>query len=163
MSYNLMVFNKAAAPKTRAEFMQWYEVQTEWTEEHSYDDPANTSVELRNWFMEVIQTFPAMNGLLASEDEDNIYVTDYSIGKDIIYVSVAWTIAEQAHIKMFALAEKHGVGFFEASNDNGAIYFPDNGKLKPIDNPANKTKNASDNQKSNPGGNFGKFETRHGN
>ena len=150
MSYNLMVFNKAAAPKTRAEFMQWYEVQTEWTEEHSYDDPANTSVELRNWFMEVIQTFPAMNGPLASEDEDNIYVTDYSIGKDIIYVSVAWSIAEQAHIKMFALAEKHGVGFFEASNDNGAIYFPDNGKLKPIDNPANKTKNASDNQKIKP-------------
>ena len=150
MSYNLMVFNKAAAPKTRAEFMQWYEVQTEWTEEHSYDDPANTSVELRNWFMEVIQTFPAMNGPLASEDEDNIYVTDYSIGKDIIYVSIAWSISEQAHIKMFALAEKHGVGFFEASNDNGAIYFPDNGKLKPIDNPANKTKNASDNQKIKP-------------
>ena len=84
-----MVFNKAAAPKTRAEFMQWYEVQTEWTEEHSYDDPTNTSAELRNWFMEVIQTFPAMNGPLASEDEDNIYVTDYSIGKDIIYVSIA--------------------------------------------------------------------------
>ncbi|MBK9455783.1 MAG: hypothetical protein IPO24_09440 [Bacteroidetes bacterium] len=62
MSYNLMVFNKAAAPKTRAEFMQWYEVQTEWTEEHSYDDPTNTSGELSNGFMEVRQNVPAMNG-----------------------------------------------------------------------------------------------------
>jgi len=127
--------------------MQWYDAQTEWTEEHSYDDPANTSVELRNWFMEIISIFPAMNGPFASEDEDNIYVTDYSIGKDIIYVSIAWSIAEQAYIKMYALAEKHGVGFFDASNDYGDIYFPDNGKLKPIDNPAKKT---SDNQNNKP-------------
>jgi hypothetical protein len=46
MSYNLMVFNKATAPKTRAEFMEWYEAQTEWKEEHSYNDPKNTLVEL---------------------------------------------------------------------------------------------------------------------
>lgn len=58
MSYNLMVFNKATALKTRAEFMQWYEAQTEWKEEHSYNDPKNTLFELRNWFIKVIQTFP---------------------------------------------------------------------------------------------------------
>ena len=58
MSYNLMVFNKATAPQTRAEFMEWYAAQTEWKEEHSYNDPTNTLVELRNWFMDMIQTFP---------------------------------------------------------------------------------------------------------
>jgi len=62
MSYDLMVFRKEAAPNTRAEFMKWYDRQTKWTEEHSYDDPANTSTDLRNWFMEMIQTFPAKNG-----------------------------------------------------------------------------------------------------
>lgn len=44
-----MVFKKEAAPRSRAEFMKWYEAQTEWKEEHDYADPANTSPELRNW------------------------------------------------------------------------------------------------------------------
>lgn len=56
--------------------MQWYDAQTEGKEEHSHNNPAITSVELRNWFMEIMPIFPAMNGLFASEDEDNIYVTD---------------------------------------------------------------------------------------
>jgi hypothetical protein len=139
MSYDLMVFRKEAAPKTRTDFMKWYEDQTEWTEEHSYDDPANTSPELRNWFMEMIQTFPAMNGPFASEDDDNLNVSDYSIGKDVIYVAFAWSLAEQAYNKMVELAEKHGVGFFDVSSDNGDILFPDNRKLKPIDNPTNNS------------------------
>lgn len=57
MSYDLMVFRKEVAPKNRADFMKWYQDQTEWTEEHSYDDPANTSIELRNWFIDMIKTF----------------------------------------------------------------------------------------------------------
>lgn len=135
MSYDLMVFRKEAAPKTRADFMKWYQEQTKWKEEHDYNDPANTSIELRNWFMEMIQTFPAMNGLFASEDADNPNISDYSIGKDVIYVAFAWSLAEQAYNKMLELAEKHEVGFFDVSSDNGDILFPENGKLKPIDKP----------------------------
>lgn len=150
MSYDLMVFRKEAAPKTRTDFMKWYENQTEWTEEHSYDDPANTSVELRNWFMEMIQTFPAMNGPFASDDDDNPNVSDYSVGKDVIYVAFAWSLAEQAYNTMLELAEKHGVGFFDVSSDNGDILFPDNGKLKPIDNPTNNYKSSTDRLESKP-------------
>jgi hypothetical protein len=35
---------------------------------------------------------------------------------------------------MLELAKKHGVGFFDVSSDNGDILFPENGKLKVIDN-----------------------------
>jgi hypothetical protein len=148
MSYDLMVFRKEAAPKTRTDFMKWYEDQTEWTEEHSYDDPANTSPELRNWFMEMIQTFPAINGPFASDDDDNPNVSDYSIGKDVIYVAFAWSLAEQAYNRMLELAEKHKVGFFDVSSDNGEILFPDNGKLRPIGNPTNNS-NSSTGEKVN--------------
>lgn len=134
MSYDLMVFRKEAAPRNRTEFMQWYEDQTEWTEDHSYDDPANTSTELRNWYMEMIHTFPALNGPFASDDDDNPNVSDYSVGKDVIYVAFAWPLAEQAYNKMLALAEKHAVGFFDVSGDDGDILFPENGKLNSIDN-----------------------------
>jgi len=131
MSYDLMVFRKEAAPKTKTEFMKWYHDQTEWTEEHSYNDPAITSIELRNWFMEMIQTLPAMNGPFATHDDDNLKVSDYCIGKDVIYVAFAWPLAEQAYSTMRGLAEKHGVGFFDCSG-NGDIFFPENGKLKAI-------------------------------
>jgi hypothetical protein len=140
MSYDLMVFKKESAPKTRTDFMKWYKTQTEWSEEHSYDNPENTSTELRNWFLEMIISFPAMNGPYAS-DEDNASVTDYSIGRNVIYAAFAWSVAEKAYETMLVLAEKHGVGFFDVSSENGDIYFPDKGKLIAIENADNKSQN----------------------
>ncbi len=32
MSYDLLVFEKTKAPRTRMEFMKWFEVETEWNE-----------------------------------------------------------------------------------------------------------------------------------
>jgi hypothetical protein len=150
MSYDLMVFKKEAAPKTRTNFMKWYQDQTKWTEDHNYDDPANTSTELRNWFLEMIQTFPAMNGPLANYDDDNPNVSDYSVGKEVIYVAFSWSVAELAYEKIFELAEKHGVGFFNVSSDKGEILFPENGKLKPIDNLTNNSNISTSGNESKP-------------
>ena len=71
--------------------MNWYEQQTQWTEEHSYDDPAVSAVKLREWFLEIIQTFPALNGPLSQNDlpEDEASPTDYSVGKSVIYCACA--------------------------------------------------------------------------
>jgi len=141
MSYDLMVFRKEAAPSNKSEFMNWYNKQTEWTEGHSYDDPANTSNDLRNWFMDMIKTFPPLNGPYSNENDESNYQTDYSIGKDVIYAAFSWSLAELAYKTTMKLAERHGVGFFDVSTDDGDIYFPQNGKLVPISNPdRNKTK-----------------------
>ena len=132
-----MVFKKEAPPKTRVDFMKWYFTQIEWEEDHSYDDPANTSVELSNWFMEMIKTFPAMNGPFAStisDDDHNDLISDYSIGRDVIYVAFSWSVAEQAYTTILKLAKKHKVGFFEVSSDDGDILFPENGELISINN-----------------------------
>lgn len=134
MSYDLMVFRKESAPQTRTEFLKWFDVQAEWTEDHSYDDPSNTSPELQNWFAEMITTFPAMNGPLASDDDDSPYVSDYSIGNDVIYAAFSWSLAEEAYDKVRELAEKHRVGFFNVSSDDGDILLPDKGTLIPMNN-----------------------------
>jgi hypothetical protein len=135
MSYDLMVFGADIAPRTRPEFMNWYHDQTQWSEGHSYDDPSITSDLLRSWLLEMIETYPAMNGPYAKEeDEDSDFVTDYSIGRDFIYAAFSWSLAEQAYENMKALAEKHKVGFFDASADEGDILFPDNyGKHQPLE------------------------------
>jgi hypothetical protein len=128
-----MVFEKSAAPKNRESFIEWYEKQTEWTEEHSYNDISVTSSTLKNWFMEMKKTFPPMNGPEAPTDEeiDNMeeegndsYLTDYSIGREIIYAAFAWSLSEEAYQKMKTLALKHGVGFFNVSGNDGEIIFP---------------------------------------
>lgn len=140
MSYDLMVFNPRNAPKSETEFLHWYEKQAEWEEKHNYDDPKVSSEELRNWFMEMINDFPPLNGpyppndiddRIDNEDNDDV-LTDYCIGRDIMYLAFGYSVAEKAYQKMFELAEKHKVGFFDASG-NGDIFFPDeNGKLVKI-------------------------------
>ena len=104
MSYDLMVFEKIKAPKTRKEFLAWYETQTEWGEDHDYQTISVSFPALQNWFLEMKDTFPPMNGEYApdfellSENEDlDSHVTDYSIGKEVIYAAFSWSVAEEAY------------------------------------------------------------------
>jgi hypothetical protein len=124
MSYDLMVFEAAAAPEAREDFLLWYQQQTQWSEGHGYDDPKVSSQPLRAWFMEMIESFPAMNGPYASDDVDNPELTDYSVGKDVVYAAFAWSQADSAFASMVSIAKKHNVGFFDVSADEGAIVIP---------------------------------------
>ncbi|WP_338751390.1 hypothetical protein [Bacillus sp. FJAT-52991] len=135
MSYDLMVFEVKDAPTNKKAFMEWYDQQTEWTENHNYDDPAVTSEALRNWYMDMIKVYAPMNGpyALSEEDFDNlgdkeVYVTDYSVGRSVIYAAFAWSLADQVYNQFRELALKHKVGFFDASGD-GDIILPDVSKI----------------------------------
>lgn len=127
MSYDLMVFERTKAPQKRKEFLVWYDKETEWSEEHGYDDSAVTSPALRNWYEEMIKTFPNMDSPDAEVEDDDgeAHLTEYSIGHNVIYAAFAWSVAEEAYEKVKALAQKHGVGFYDVSNDDGDIILPD--------------------------------------
>ena len=127
MSYDLMAFERTKAPQKRKEFLVWYDKETEWSEEHGYDDPAVTSPALRNWYEEMIKTFPNMDSPDAEVEDDDAeaHLTEYSIGHNVSYAAVAWSVAEEAYEKVKALAQKHGVGFYDVSNDDGDIILPD--------------------------------------
>lgn len=132
MSYDLMVFEKEKAPKTKKNFMAWYEKQVEWSEEHDYQRISVSSPALQNWFMEMKETFPPMNGEYAPasellDEDENLesYLTDYCIGRDVIYASFAWSVASEAYERMRSLAQKHNVGFFDVSAEDGDIILPD--------------------------------------
>lgn len=137
MSYDLMVFEKTKAPKTRKEFMEWYEEQTQWQEDHDYATIGVSSPALQNWFMEMKETFPPMNGeyapdsaLLDKDEALEAHLVDYCIGRDVIYGAFAWSVMEEAYEQMRKLAQKHDVGFFDVSSDNGDIILPDGSKLE---------------------------------
>ena len=51
-------------------------------------------------------------------------VTDYSVGRSVIYAAFAWGQAKSAYRLMFDLAAKHRVGFFDVSSESATIWFP---------------------------------------
>ena len=119
-----MVFDPAAAPRDREQFLSWYDAQTKWAEDHSYDDPQVATPALACWFADMSQSFPPMNGPLASDDFDDPRVTDFCIGRSVIYAAFAWSQAAQAYEAVSRLAAKHSVGFYDVSSDEGEIRFP---------------------------------------
>lgn len=127
MSYDLMVFDVAEAPKERSAFLEWYDDLTEWSEPHTHFDPAITTPPLRAWFMEMIQPFPAMNGPFrpAQEPSDPSAVTSYTICYHAIYIGFAWSKAYVGYEVVFRSAGRHGVGFFDVSSEKGEVWFPD--------------------------------------
>jgi hypothetical protein len=124
LSYDLMVFDAAVAPRGGKAFIDWYEQQTQWTETHGYNAPDVSTAPLRAWFQEIIKTFPPMNGPLASDDVDDPKVTDYSVGQSVIYCAFAWSQAEPAYDQVKRLAAKYRVGFFDVSSNASDIWLP---------------------------------------
>ena len=109
------------APRGRQGFLDWYDQQTQWAETKGYNDPDVPTEPLRAWFMEIIKTFPPMNGTLASDDVDNPKLTDYSVGRTVIYAAFAWSEAPAAYEHVTRLAAKHRVGFFNVSSNDDAV------------------------------------------
>jgi hypothetical protein len=124
MSYDLMVFDPEVAPRDHKAFIAWYANQTQWAESHGYDDHEVTSPRLRNWYLEMIETFPPLNGPLASDDVDDSRVTDYSIGRSVIYAAFSWSEADSAYEWGTMLAIRHSVGFFDVSSDDADVWYP---------------------------------------
>ncbi|MCC2963246.1 hypothetical protein LK540_22680 [Massilia sp. IC2-278] len=124
MSYDLMVFAPEAAPRKRSAFLDWYEAQTEWPEDHGYDDPALAMPALQAFYAELSETFPPVSEDNPEQLESG---TDYTIGRDLIYISfLDWDRIDQAHETVYRLAAKHALGFFDVSSDIAEVWLPDN-------------------------------------
>ena len=124
MSYDLMVFAPEAAPRKRPAFLDWYEAQTEWPEDHGYDDPALAMPALQAFYAELRETFPPVSEDNPEQLESG---TDYTIGRDLIYISfLDWDRIDQAHETVYRLSAKHALGFFDVSSDIAEVWLPDN-------------------------------------
>ena len=127
MSYDLLVFEKDKAPSNIEDFLEWWNQESEWSEDHSYEDPKVTTNKLQNWFKDMIKHFPAMNGPHAYEGDDDELedkLTDYCIGRSLIYSAFAWSEVEGAYSKVVEYAQKHKLGFFNASAEEVEVWVP---------------------------------------
>jgi hypothetical protein len=127
MSYDLAVFEPRQELRTREAFERWYDQTEEYGDDGSYNDPTQATPALQAWFHEIRELFVPLNGpyqLQDLSDPRNDRAADYNFGPDLIYVAFGWSLAEEAYAACFRLAEKHGVGFLDASGEQGAVWFP---------------------------------------
>lgn len=132
MSYDLAVFDLAAAPSTHKAFVKWFEQQME-IEVLTPDDEAIATgpAPLRNWFTEMIKTFPPMNGPFASDDVDDPRLTEYSIAPSYIYACFAWSQVVPATEAAAEFAARFGAGLYLISETPAPVWLPDGrGDLK---------------------------------
>ncbi len=110
-----MVFDPASTPRKRAAFLEWYEQQQSGEEDLPPSaDPKSLTSALQAWFMEMIETFPPLNGPLAKDENvDNPKTTDYGLARTYVYACFGWSQAEPAYKHTVVLAEKHRVGFLQ--------------------------------------------------
>ena len=127
MSFDLLVFDPAIVQyEDREAFVAWYFETAEWEGSHDYADPNSTSASLQAWYNEMRVIYPAMNGpdAVSDDDVDNPSVSDYSFSTDAVYVTFAWSEAENAFTTMSSLAQKHQLGFFNVSSEDGGVWAP---------------------------------------
>ena len=117
-----MVFSPDAAPAKRPAFLDWYEAQTEWPEDHGYDDPGVAAPALQAFYADLAAAFPP-----APPDVDEPETgTDYTIGRTVLYMSfLDWDRIDAAWEAVHRLAAKHALGFFDVSSDLAEVWLPD--------------------------------------
>ena len=128
MSYDLMVFAPADAPAKRPAFLDWYEAQAEWPEDHGYDNPAVAAPALQAFYAELSAAFPPVppDAEPPTDDAAAESGTDYTIGRSLIYMSfLDWDKIDAAHEAVSRLAAKHELGFFDVSSDLAEVWLPD--------------------------------------
>ncbi|MEO8376950.1 MAG: hypothetical protein ABI579_04700 [Candidatus Sumerlaeota bacterium] len=127
MSYDVIIFDAPSIPPGRESFLAWQDEQAELDESLDFNNPDVLTARLRLWFLEMVKTFPPLNGPFQNSDDidnDNPKLCDYSLGRQIIQASFGWPEMEQAYLLSIQLAEKYGVGFYDCSDKEGSIWLP---------------------------------------
>ena len=114
MSYDILAFDPSSTKDS--DFPGWWADQSSWSEDHSYNDIAVTTPALREFYADLIKTFPPMNGPDSPTndeiDKDSSLegrLTDYAIGTSLIYGAFAWSQESEARQLFTSLAAKHRV------------------------------------------------------
>lgn len=118
MSYEVAVFDAAAAPQDDEQFALWFHQQA-----GDEDDPDEGTVALRNWFADFSAHFPARNGPYADDDG----TTTYRFGRAVTRAQCPEEESVKAADAGRQLAAKHGVGFYNENSGEERLFFPKGG------------------------------------
>ena len=138
-----MVLDKRKRFKDAHDFFQWYDEVMEWADDVDYNDFRHTTPHLQNWFLEMKDIVPPMNGKFAPSIENmgkgEFQEADYAIAKNAIYVAFSWSDAERVFLLVKEMAKKHDVAFYDVGG-TGDIVYPDGEVLRTTEQSIQKAK-----------------------
>lgn len=131
MSYDLLVFEPAAAPADRMAFIAWFSQVVRLRDGHMLSNPSETSPNLRLWYQGMVEAFPHIGTARAGKaemQEDDINA-DYRFSPDAVFARFEWQVSRKAYQVGMKLARIYGLGFFDASGENALCYTWVNGRF----------------------------------
>ncbi len=116
MSCDLFIMEKNASIKTSEDVWSYMQNFTRYEEEINYNNLEGCSETIIAAAEKMFQKFPPMNLEYESSKEvsndtenDEDYMTDYSMGEHAIFCSFAWSVAEEAFEYVLSLVDVYDV------------------------------------------------------
>lgn len=124
MAYDLYAFDLFAAPRDRYDFLDW--VSRAFRDHYGGPggDASRTTAPLRAWHREVALGFPGRRDPHAIDEDDPaaLRLASYRFTQSIVQASFHWDSSGPALYRARRAAQTHGVGLFEASGHEGAVW-----------------------------------------
>lgn len=123
LAYDLYAFDLFAAPRDRHDFLDWVS-RAFRDHDGGGGDASRTTAPLRAWHREMAQGFPGTRDPHALEDDDPAVqrIASYRFTQGIVQASFHWDASGQALYRARRAAQGHGVGLFEASGNDAAVW-----------------------------------------
>jgi GMP synthase-like glutamine amidotransferase len=124
MSYDLVVFDPAAAPRDRSGFLDWIKYALSAADAPLRSDPAAASPALCAWHRDMCESFPAGDGPRAYDPFSTQATKNatYRFAAHAILAGFHWEVSGAALYRVKKLAQTHGLGLFDASGADGAVW-----------------------------------------
>lgn len=124
MAYDLYAFDLFAAPRDRHDFLDWISRTFRSIDGPLAGDPSRLTPALRAWHREISQSFPGASDphRYDFESANAARNADYRFTQSAIQAGFEWESSGPALLRAKRAAQTHGVGLFEASGHDGAVW-----------------------------------------
>jgi hypothetical protein len=120
LAYDLYAFDLFAAPRDRHDFLDWVSRTFRDADGGPGVDASRTTPALRAWHAEMAQGFPGARD--PHSDDGGARSATYRFTQNVVQASFSWDSSGPVIYRARRAAQAHGVGLFEASAEDGAVW-----------------------------------------
>lgn len=124
MAYDLYAFDLFAAPRDRHDFLDWIRRAFRTVDGPLGSDPSRTTPALQEWQRDMAQSFPPVADphQMFDPEEKTSKNAEYRFTQSAVQASFEWGSSGSALHRAKKSAQARGVGLFEASGHQGAVW-----------------------------------------
>ncbi len=125
LAYDLYAFDLFAAPRDRHDFLDWISRSFRSVDGPLGSDPSRTTPALQAWQRDMAQGFPAAGDPHHAFDPNSAAASknaQYRFTQGAVQANFEWESSGPALFRAKKSAQARGVGLFEASGREGAVW-----------------------------------------